>query len=523
MQSILRGRLRPLCGLAASLLLATAGPVRAETPVLIPEEVARGELPMPPLPDRSARAAGGSARYIVTLRSSSAASTAEAERQVRGQSGRIRQHFGRALRGYTAEVPVARSAAYIAALRRNPEVLAVELDQPVRLRQTIQSAAPWGLDRSDQRTLPLSGAFSYLGSGQGVRAYIVDTGILAGHQDFGSRVLPGHSTVADAHGSSDCNGHGTHVAGIVGGATWGVAKAVSLVPVRVLDCQGAGMSSGVIAGLDWILAHGVKPAVVNLSLGGGISPAMDAAVARLVAEGYAVVAAAGNSGTDACGSSPGRAPLALTVGASTATDERASYSNFGRCVDLFAPGSSIRSTYATGPTATATMSGTSMAAPHVAGTLALLLQRAPAATPAQLATALTGAATPSKLKTVGSGSPNLLLFSAISSSPIPRSSAVDALSGSTAASGKTAWLATVNVVVRDQDGNYLPKVSVKGSFSSGGTGSCVTGSTGVCSLKSPKIKNAVLATTFGLTGLSGGGVVYDATRNRSSSLSLARP
>lgn len=525
MQSIPRGRVRPLRRLAAALLLLAALPaLRAETPVLIPEEVARGELPMPPrAPVTAGAAASGQARYIVTLRRGSAEAPAESERLVRGQSGRIRQHFGRALRGYSAEVPVARSQAFIESLRRNPEVLAVELDQPLRLRQTIQSAAPWGLDRSDQRSLPLSGGFSYLRSGQGVRAYIVDTGILASHQDFGGRVLEGYSSVADANGSSDCNGHGTHVAGIVGGSTWGVAKAVGLVPVRVLDCNGSGMSSSVIAGLDWILAHGVKPAVVNLSLGGGVSPAMDAAVARLVAEGYAVVVAAGNSGVDACTSSPGREPSVLTVGASTATDERASYSNFGRCVDLFAPGSSIRSAYGSGPTATATMSGTSMAAPHVSGALALLLQRAPTATPAQLLSTLKTEATSGKLKTVGTGSPNLLLFSAIASSPIPRSSAVDALSGSAAASGSAAWLATVSVVVRDQDGVYLPKVTVKGSFSGGGSASCVTGSTGVCSLKSAKLKKTVLSTRFDLTGLSGGGVVYDATRNRATQLTLARP
>ncbi len=282
----------------------------------------------------------------------------------------------------------------------------------------VQSSAPWGLDRIDQTDLPLNGSYSYASNGSGVTAYVVDTGVLASHTDFAGRVRAGY----DAFGGTtiDCNGHGTHVAGTIGASTYGVAKAVSLVAVRVLDCSGAGTLSGVVAGIDWAVADHVSgPAVMNLSLGGGASASLDSAVDRAITDGISVVVAAGNSNVDACTVSPARASNAITVGATTSSDSRASYSNFGSCLDLFAPGSSIVSTYHTSTTATASLSGTSMASPHVAGAAARLLGADSGLRPDQVASAIVASATANKVTNAGTNSPNRLLFAAPESSSAP--------------------------------------------------------------------------------------------------------
>ena len=288
----------------------------------------------------------------------------------------------------------------------------VAIDPPATLSSlATQAAAPWGLDRIDQANLPLNLSYSYGTTGAGVTVYVVDTGILATHNDFGGRVRAGYDAIGDGRNTADCNGHGTHVAGTVGGTTYGVAKAASLVAVRVLDCSGAGTLSGVIAGIDWALEyHTSGPAVINLSLGGGASSSLDAAVDRAIADGITVVVAAGNSNIDACTVSPARASNAITVGATTSSDARASYSNFGSCLDIFAPGSSISSATYTSNSATATLSGTSMASPHVAGAAARLLGASPTLRPDQVASALIAAATPNKVSGAGTGSPNRLLF-----------------------------------------------------------------------------------------------------------------
>jgi subtilisin family serine protease len=313
--------------------------------------------------------------------------------------------------------------------RQSGKVAWVEEDKNVELvlpssvsAAGVQSAAPWGLDRIDQTDLPLNSSYSYASDGSGVTSYVVDTGILASHTDFGGRVRAGYD--AFNGNTIDCNGHGTHVAGTIGGSIYGVAKATSLVAVRVLDCSGAGTLSGVVAGIDWAVNdHASGPAVMNLSLGGGASASLDSAVDRAIADGISVVVAAGNSNIDACTVSPARASNAITVGATTTSDSRASYSNFGSCLDVFAPGSSVLSAYHTSATATATLSGTSMASPHVAGAAARLLGVNPALRPDEVASAIIASATANKVANAGTNSPNRLLFAAPESASTPTTTA----------------------------------------------------------------------------------------------------
>jgi subtilisin family serine protease len=314
-------------------------------------------------------------RFIVTLRDGASPAAVAGEHGVKAD-----YVYSHALNGFAGSM----SEAARSGLLRDARVSRVEPDGIARA-STTQSGATWGLDRIDQRNLPLSGTYTYTNTGSGVTAYIIDTGIDYGHAEFGGRATFGYD--AFAGNGDDCNGHGTHVAGTVGGSTYGVAKGVTLKAVRVLDCGGSGSWSGVIAGMDWATANHATgtPAVANMSLGGGASASVDDAARRMIADGIATAIAAGNGNIagiaqDACKYSPARVAEAMTIGATTKTDAKTSWSNYGACVDWFAPGSGITSAWiGSGSTETNTISGTSMATPHVTGVAALYLQGNPGA------------------------------------------------------------------------------------------------------------------------------------------------
>ncbi|MBX3294599.1 MAG: S8 family peptidase [Acidobacteria bacterium] len=329
--------------------------------------------------------------------------------------GKIDRVFKYSLNGFSVEM----SQKQAEMMSRDPRIKYIEEDSVVSINQTDQTGATWGLDRIDQRNLPLNNTYSYTATGSGVNAYIIDTGIRRTHAEFGTRAFVGFDSIGDGQNSNDCNGHGTHVAGTVGGATYGVAKSVRLYAVRVLNCSGSGSNSGVIAGVDWVTANHVKPAVANMSLGGGASSALDTAVNNSINAGVSYVVAAGNSNANACNYSPARVANAITVGSTTSSDARSSFSNFGSCLDIFAPGSSITSAWYTSNTATNTISGTSMASPHVAGVAALYLQNNPAATPSAVTSAIINTSTTGVLTGIGTGSPNRLVYSLLSGTSEP--------------------------------------------------------------------------------------------------------
>ncbi|MGQ0463955.1 MAG: S8 family serine peptidase [Sporichthyaceae bacterium] len=417
----------PALAAAALLVLgcAASGAVAARQDVVAPLEctdVDRSDLALTP-----ARFLIGS---IVTFRPGSTdADVEEAKAYATAQGGVPYATYRYAFKGFATTL----TAEALAGLADNHRVLRIDpeivecLDRPIRGKAPQSSAGPsaaslppvvpatWGLDRIDQRSLPLDGSYTAAGSGRGVRAYVVDSGIRAAHEQFGGRVVPGIDLYPGSDGTEDCDGHGTHVAGTIGAARLGVAPEVTLVDVRTFDCDGTSLLSTILSGLDWIalqkLTDNPGPSVVNLSLGAGGS-SLHEAVAGLLDLGVVVVSAAGNSGGDACAETPAGNRRALTVGASTRLDARAGFSNFGTCVDLFAPGEDILSTSWTDDAGVEYLSGTSMAAPHVAGVAAQILGERPDLTPAQVAGRIKNTATKKKLTAVG-GAPNLLLFSTL--------------------------------------------------------------------------------------------------------------
>jgi len=363
------------------------------------------------LPISSAALAAGTAGYIVVLKDTTVAPAAVAREHGKRYGASVTQVYGHALKGYAARL----DAAELSAVRADRAVDYVVPDGIATI-DTTQPGATWGIDRIDQHKLPLSGTFSYSNTGAGVTAYVIDTGIRVTHTEFGGRASSGWDFVDNDADASDCNGHGTHVAATIGGATYGVAKGVSLVAVRVLDCTGSGLWSWIIGGIDYVTAQhqAGQPAVANMSLGGGANIALDQAVRNSIADGVSYAVAAGNANANACTFSPARVGEAMTSGASTSTDAKASFSNWGSCMDWFAPGQDITSAWNSSDTATNTISGTSMASPHTAGVAALYLQSFPSATPAAVQKALGSAATRKAIsglhRLLNPGTPNLLLF-----------------------------------------------------------------------------------------------------------------
>ncbi|MFY1618573.1 S8 family peptidase [Micromonospora sp. WMMD736] len=384
-----------LVGVATATVLAVGAPALAAEPVGVVREAGGATA----VPDS----------YIVVLKDSTVAPNRvgdTAQRLTGRHGGKVARTYGTALRGFEVTV----SAAAAARIAADPAVAYVEQNHTVSISGTQANPPSWGLDRIDQRNLPLDSSYTYPNTASNVHAYIIDTGIRFSHNDFGGRATSGYDAV-DGGSADDCNGHGTHVAGTVGGSTYGVAKGVQLVGVRVLNCSGSGTNAGVIAGVDWVTANAIKPAVANMSLGGGANTSLDNAVRNSIASGVTYGLAAGNdSGANACNTSPARTTEAITVGSTTSSDARSSFSNIGTCLDIFAPGSSITSAWYTSNTATNTISGTSMATPHVVGAAALVASANPSWTPAQVRNQLVSNATPNVISNAGSGSPNLLLY-----------------------------------------------------------------------------------------------------------------
>lgn len=350
-------------------------------------------------------------RYIVVLADGRRSVPALARELAGRFRGEVADVYQSALRGFSVRMADA-DARRLAA---DPAVAYVEADQRVALADTQLNPPSWGLDRIDQRALPLDDSYTYPTTASNVHAYVIDTGIRITHTDFGGRAAYGYDTVGEDEIADDCNGHGTHVAGTIGGTSYGVAKGVQLVAVRVFGCGPFGSTSNIVQGVDWVTANAIKPAVTNMSLGGSPSTAMDNAVRNSISSGITYGIAAGNGNLfgqpqDACRTSPARVTQAITVGATEIDDSRASFSNFGSCLDLFAPGVDITSAWKDSDTDTNTISGTSMATPHVVGAAALLLTNNPNATPAQVRNRLFNTATNGVVTDPRAGSPNKLLY-----------------------------------------------------------------------------------------------------------------
>jgi subtilisin family serine protease len=408
---------RRLAGLvAAGFVLAVAGAAGAAIPEApAPEDGGRARALAVAGADRPGAIRD---RYIVVFRpGTSAADVRSAREQAGGRRATILYDYSSALQGFAATLPT----EALDGLRQDPNVESIEADVVVTAADT-QTPATFGLDRIDQRSLPLNNTYTYDRTGSGVTVYVIDSGIRTTHAEFGGRAQLGTDTVGDGRNGNDCNGHGTHAAGTIGGTTYGVAKHVRLVSVRVLNCSGSGTVAGVIAGIDWVTANRSLPAVAHLGVQGTVADtALDNAVRSSISAGVVAVTPAGNSNADACNSSPSRVVEAMTVGATKSSDVRSSYSNFGPCVDLFAPGgegaSGITSAWNSSDSATNTINGTSPAAAHVSGAAALYLQNSPTATPVTVRDAIVANATVGVVTNAGSGSPTRLLYTGTSPQP----------------------------------------------------------------------------------------------------------
>jgi subtilisin family serine protease len=505
-----------------ALLAACASP---ETPLTAPDDAAR-------LAAAPAASAAQDGDYIVVFRPGTANPNALADDLARAVGGTVRHRYSAALQGFAARLP----AAALNGIRNNPNVELVEPDgvaYAIGTQTLLANNVQWGLDRVDVRTRAFDGTYAFENDGAGVEVYILDTGIRYSHQEFGGRARSFYDYVYNDADANDVQGHGTHVAGTVGGATVGVAKGVTLWGVKVLGDNGSGSYSGIIAGVDAVTA--VKKAdpsrrvVGNMSLGGGVSSALNTAVNNSVAAGVVWVVAAGNANADACNYSPASAASALTVGATTSSDARSSFSNFGSCVDLFAPGSSIYSSTVTGNNTYASWNGTSMASPHVAGAAALYLAANPTATAAAVNGWITGNATTDVVTGAGTGSPNRLLHTLGTGSappPPPPTTPVMAISALTGTKSlnRNNWSATATAEVRTTAGAVVSGAVVSFSWSGAarGTVSCTTGANGQCSRSVGGLRNTATSITFTVTGVSASGFTYDASRNAASSVTVTR-
>ncbi|HEU6453592.1 MAG TPA: S8 family serine peptidase [Gemmatimonadaceae bacterium] len=348
-------------------------------------------------------------QYIVLLKQDVQDVDAATDELMWNRRSAIQQTYRYALKGFAAKLDKAQADS----LRRNPKVALVQPDIRVKAQSTIQYDADWGLDRMDEHAYPLDGRFTYGATGSGVNVYVIDGGVRLTHEEFGGRA----HFAFDAFGGSgtDCQGHGTHVAGTIAGGTYGVAKKANIYSVKVLDCYGNSELSKIVAGVDWVTGHRKLPAVANMSLGSVANSIFDDFVRKSIASGVTYVVSAGNDNSNACNQSPARVSEVITVASTDPNDYRSSWSNYGSCVDIFAPGNSITSAFNTSDYATRVMGGTSMAAPHVAGAAALYLSAHPSASPSSVQSALLSNSTYGYVKNA-SGSPNRLIYTGFISS-----------------------------------------------------------------------------------------------------------